>query len=584
MPGIRYDLDLETESFRRGAAQSMDYINQLHGRIDRLSQAGGGAGGGNSFLKGLSTTLFQLPQQVLALQGLMSGLTLASKLAASAETTSVAFRTLVGDTEKADAALARVRKLAESTPFEFPELADAARKLIAFGEGSESVADTLRKVGDVASGVSAPLGDIAEIYGQARVAGTLFAEDINQLTGRGIPIIQEFAKQLNISEGAVKSLASEGGITFPMLEQAFVDMTSGAGKFSGMMDATSRTMEGRLSTLADSFKGVMTAVGAGLNEAIKPLVAGAAEKIDGLKDKAAELGRDLGKAVNFGVAAFKLDAIGPVILKGFQAGGLAVSDSIVKGLSWGADYLLSKIMQSPLAGDDVQDAGAAYEKTLKEAGMDTPGLGIQALSDASSDAAKSLAATIQQIKNVAQINESNAKREEATRQAQAAANRDRAATEDYFSKAFKSTEIAPSAAQLLPPPSTPDQGPGLPDQIIKGTADRAIRTGGGALMQGGGVSGGGIGQDKRKGHGTHRIKGAGFKGVHQARMETPDPETLGQQTGRGQASRSRRATAAEAAQSKAVASSNGSAADVLLRKIAADVAQIAKSKKTGEHI
>lgn len=583
MPGIRYDLDLETESFRRGAAQSMDYINQLHGRIDRLSQAGGGAGG-NSFLKGLSTTLFQLPQQVLALQGLMSGLTLASKLAASAETTSVAFRTLVGDTEKADAALARVRKMADSTPFEFPELADAARKLIAFGEGSETVADTLRKVGDVASGISAPLGDIAEIYGNARVAGTLFAEDINQLTGRGIPIIQEFAKQLNISEGAVKKLASEGGITFPMLEQAFTDMTSGAGKFSGMMDATSRTMEGRLSTLGDSFKGAMTAVGVGLNEAIKPLVSGAAEKIDGLKDKAAELGRDLGKAVNFGVAAFKLDAIGPVILKGFQAGGLAVSDSIVKGLSWGADYLLSKIMQSPLASQDVQDAGAAYEKTLKEAGMDTPGLGVQALSDASSDAAKSLAATIQQIKNVADINESNGKREEATRQAQAAANRNRAATEAYFTKAFKATEIAPAAGpQLLPPPATPDQGPGLPDPPQK-TADRTLRSAGSSLMQGGGGVSGGIGQDKRKGYGTHQIKGAGFKGVHQGRMETPDPETLGQQTGRGQAARSRRAGAAEAAQAKAQMSASNSGSDALLKKIAADVAQIAKSKKTGEHI
>jgi hypothetical protein len=91
-------------------------------------------------------------------------------------------------------------------------------------------------------------------------------------------------------------------------------------------------------------------------------------------------------------------------------------------------------------------------------------------------------------------------------------------------------------------------------------------------------------QDSRTGHGTHHIKGAGFKGIHQGRMEAPDPETLGQQTGRGQASRNRRAGAAEAAQAKAQMSASSSNSDALLKRIAANVEQIAKAKKTGDHI
>jgi hypothetical protein len=52
------------------------------------------------------------------------------------------------------------------------------------------VPETLRRIGDVSAGVQAPVGEIVELYGKARVQGRLFAEDINQLTGRGILIIQ----------------------------------------------------------------------------------------------------------------------------------------------------------------------------------------------------------------------------------------------------------------------------------------------------------------------------------------------------------------------------------------------------------
>jgi tape measure domain-containing protein len=41
------------------------------------------------------------------------------------------------------------------------------------------------------------------------VQGRLFGEDINQLTGRGIPIIQEFAKQFKVSETQVKKLVAQ---------------------------------------------------------------------------------------------------------------------------------------------------------------------------------------------------------------------------------------------------------------------------------------------------------------------------------------------------------------------------------------
>jgi hypothetical protein len=80
--------------------------------------------------------------------------------AADFEQTKVAFTTLIGDAAKAEATLGKLRELGAQTPFEFPELADAGRKLIAFGESADTVPETLRRIGDVSAGVQAPVGEL----------------------------------------------------------------------------------------------------------------------------------------------------------------------------------------------------------------------------------------------------------------------------------------------------------------------------------------------------------------------------------------------------------------------------------------
>jgi tape measure domain-containing protein len=364
MPGINYTLGLATGAFRRGSQEAIELTRKIHAGMDALKGAGAGAG---NALKGLSTALFQMPQQLLALKGILQTLSLPSTLAASAETTAVQFKVLIGDAKKAEETLQQIRDLAASTPFEFPELADAGRKLIAFGEGADTVAETLRKVGDVSSGIGAPIGEIAELYGKARVQGTLFGEDINQLMGRGIPVVQAFAKQLGVGNDEIKKMASEGQITFGMLEQAFTDLTSGSGQFRDMMQQTSTTMEGRLSSLSDAFKGVMTAVGEGINEALKPLVSGATEKIEGLKEQAKELGKELGTALDFAVLTVQTGQVGEVLLAAFKAGGLVLADNIVKAMDWAGEMLSAKLEQVMPLGDDKE--GKKNEEILRRDGL-----------------------------------------------------------------------------------------------------------------------------------------------------------------------------------------------------------------------
>ena len=120
-------------------------------------------------------------------------------LAADAETTATSFGVLLGSAEQARDMMVDLRKFTSTTPFQELEVNDAAKKLLAFGSNSNKVTDELRQLGDIASGVGIPIGDLAEIYGKARTSGRLFAEDINQLTGRGIPIIKQLAEQFGVA-------------------------------------------------------------------------------------------------------------------------------------------------------------------------------------------------------------------------------------------------------------------------------------------------------------------------------------------------------------------------------------------------
>lgn len=178
----------------------------------------------------------------------------AFQTATQMEDLNIQFKTLLGSQEKATKMMGDVTKFAAQTPYELPELANATKKLIAYGLENEKIMPTLNAVGDIAAGLKIPINDLADIYGKARVQGRLMSEDINQLTGRGVPVIQEFARQLGVTDGQVKEMASKGQISFSNLEQAFISLTSNGGKFSGMMVELSKSTMGKFSTAMDNVK------------------------------------------------------------------------------------------------------------------------------------------------------------------------------------------------------------------------------------------------------------------------------------------------------------------------------------------
>lgn len=176
------------------------------------------------------------------------------KLAWDLEQTRVSFETMLWSADQAKKLLWELSDFAATTPFEFPEIANAWKSLLAFGFEADKIQENLRMLWDIASGLNIPFWELSEIYGKIQVQWRLYQEDINQLTWRGIPIIWELAKQFWVTEWEVKKLVETWKIWFPEIQTAFQNLTSEGGKFEGMMLKQSETLNGTLSTLRDNLK------------------------------------------------------------------------------------------------------------------------------------------------------------------------------------------------------------------------------------------------------------------------------------------------------------------------------------------
>lgn len=147
----------------------------------------------------------------------------------------VALSTILQSRSKADALLAEISQFAVTTPFSIDDVATGAKQLLAYGSTADNVVGELSMLGDVASGLQIPLGQLIYLYGTLRTQGRAMTVDIRQFAGRGIPIYEELAKVLGVSKDQAGELVKEGKVGFKEVEQAFKNMTSEGGKFNNML-------------------------------------------------------------------------------------------------------------------------------------------------------------------------------------------------------------------------------------------------------------------------------------------------------------------------------------------------------------
>lgn len=203
----------------------------------------------------------------LALMG-----TAALKAAGQWEQLQTQFRVMIGDTEKADKVLEDLKKTAATTPFELEDLAKGGQTLLAFGINAEKLIPTLRMLGDVAGGNKEKFSSLSLAFGQMSSTGRLMGQDLLQMINAGFNPLKVISDKTGISMAELKKKMEAGAISADMVTEAFQIATSKGGQFYGMMEKQSQTLEGKLSTLRDSFAEVSRQIGQALLPAVKLLV------------------------------------------------------------------------------------------------------------------------------------------------------------------------------------------------------------------------------------------------------------------------------------------------------------------------
>lgn len=193
----------------------------------------------------------------------------------------VAFTTMLGGSqEAANDLMQQIVKLAATTPFDLQGVAGGARQLLAFGEDVNKITDDLTRLGNISAGLSQPIGDLVYLYGTTMTQGRLYAQDLYQFTGRGIPMVRELAKQMGVAEDEVKNLVTEGKIGFPEVQKVIQSLTNEGGMFYNLMQEQSKTITGQISNIEDSFSMMLNDIGKSSEGIINDALSGVSFLID----------------------------------------------------------------------------------------------------------------------------------------------------------------------------------------------------------------------------------------------------------------------------------------------------------------
>ena len=230
----------------------------------------------------------------------------------------VAFKTMLGSEDKANALMQQLVKTAATTPLDLQGVANGAKQLLAYGENVENVNDDLIRLGNIAAGLSQPLGDIVYLYGTTMTQGRLYTADLNQFTGRGIPMIRELAKVFGVAEGEVKSLVEAGKVGFPEVQKVIQNLTNEGGMFYNLMQEQSKTITGQISNIEDAVSTMFNEIGKANEGIINEALSGVSYLVENYE----KVGKVLvGLVATYGV--YKVAVMTVTALQALQASGIA---------------------------------------------------------------------------------------------------------------------------------------------------------------------------------------------------------------------------------------------------------------------
>lgn len=257
------ELEKEIDKARTRAAQlkteQIDLKNGLKNTTNELKKQKAGVSGVSDEMKKMKTLITGF---IAAYGGKkLWDLLIGSNAETEQYTTSL--EVMLGSAEKASAMIAKMREFAAKTPLTLENVISGGSLLMSYGVDESNLIDTMTKLGDLASGNAEKMDRITLAYGQMLAKGKVTGEELRQMTEAGVPLQAALAESIGVTGEEFSKMVSKGKVGIDDLNKAITGLTTGNGKFAGMMEKQSQTMQGMLSTLLDNLSEFMRKMGEG---------------------------------------------------------------------------------------------------------------------------------------------------------------------------------------------------------------------------------------------------------------------------------------------------------------------------------
>lgn len=257
------ELEKEIDKARTRAAQlkteQIDLKNGLRNTTNELKKQKAGVSGVSDEMKKMKTLITSF---IAAYGGKkLWDLLIGSNAEMEQYTTSL--EVMLGSASKASAMIEKMRDFAAKTPLTLENVISGGSLLMSYGVDESNLIDTMTKLGDLASGNAEKMDRIMLAYGQMLAKGKVTGEELMQMAEAGVPLQTALAESIGVTGEEFSKMVSAGKVGIDALNKAITELTTGDGKFAGMMEKQSQTMQGMLSTLQDNLSEFMRKMGEG---------------------------------------------------------------------------------------------------------------------------------------------------------------------------------------------------------------------------------------------------------------------------------------------------------------------------------
>lgn len=395
------ELEKEIDKARTRAAQlkteQIDLKNGLKNTTNELKKQKAGVSGVSDEMKKMKTLITGF---IAAYGGKkLWDLLIGSNAEMEQYTTSL--EVMLGSASKASAMIEKMRDFAAKTPLTLENVISGGSLLMSYGVDESNLIDTMTKLGDLASGNAEKMNRITLAYGQMLAKGKVTGEELMQMTEAGVPLQTTLAESIGVTGEEFSKMVSAGKVGIGDLNKAITELTTGDGKFAGMMEKQSQTMQGMLSTLQDNVSEFFRKMGEGAFGEVKSALQEASDLLaeweeDGTLDRWAQgvgvllknLVAFLKTAISVGLDFKEVIIAGAVALGTFKIAigmGNVISATVLRIKEFGIATELATIKQKAFNA-----TGAANPYVLMASLLATLVVDTIAFTSASDDAKKSI--------------------------------------------------------------------------------------------------------------------------------------------------------------------------------------------------